>query len=805
MLMRFRHRPAAAAAMALLSGLALVACDQLGTRAERARELADATGKQVSGETIVDGNPSPLTAASTADRALAGTVLAEFNVEAEEAPRFAIGSIIVKPLGVPEPAPEARLAEADLSVIENEYYLLQDVLLETDASSAPPAETLESAPAPPEPTPADEAPPELEVPDMAPALPKIVINPRNIAETRKDVAEAGREMRKIAESEVSPREVLKMRQQEMRKLSDLSLGDVPLDDRDKLREMLNENPDLREKLEEGLAERAELRKLARRAAIDPEALQAQIDSQSVMLDSMQKWGVGGEVSLSRDGLMVIQIGADGASPTQFRGKGTSPDSFMALAGDVACPRNADPATVRADPVLATACIIADLEASGRFEYVEMDFIFQNQFAKRPPSGTPPVTPPGGNGSSGTGRPSPAPPTPVSYEPNDPLWSLQWHFRDRGSDQQRTPGSAGFEGFWKRQKTTGSRSVTVAVVDTGLQLAHPDIAGSPNIVPGWDMVSDPRMGNDGDGRDSDPNDPGDLCDPTKPFAADSFHGTHVAGTIGAASTNNGSGVAGGAWNVKVVPVRALGKCGGRLSDINDAIRWAAGLIPAEGAGGAEVWNQNPADVINLSIGLLGTCPASLQDAINAVTSRGVIVVSAAGNARMSTSFYAPAGCQNVVTVAAGDARGQITPYSNFGPEVMLLAPGGDLTRDDNGDGKPDGVLSTKAASNCYDPVTGETVATCFYAYEQGTSMAAPHVSAALALLKSRDPRASREALIETLRAALDPREPQQCAGRCSQYPGTTPIPGSPDMCARPCGGGLLNLSKVPVAAYSGLDP
>jgi serine protease len=131
--------------------------------------------------------------------------------------------------------------------------------------------------------------------------------------------------------------------------------------------------------------------------------------------------------------------------------------------------------------------------------------------------------------------------------------------------------------------------------------------------------------------------------------------------------------------------------------------------------------------------------------------------------------------------------------------MVLAPGGDLTRDDNGDGKPDGVLSTKAASNCYDPVTGEGVENCFYAYEQGTSMAAPHVSAALALLKARDPAASREDIISMLRAALDPRESLQCAGLCSQYPGATPIEGSPDMCARPCGEGLLNMANVPVKA------
>jgi serine protease len=299
-----------------------------------------------------------------------------------------------------------------------------------------------------------------------------------------------------------------------------------------------------------------------------------------------------------------------------------------------------------------------------------------------------------------------------------------------------------------------------------------------------------------GRDGDPNDPGDLCDPSVPFAEDTFHGTHVAGTIGAAATNNASGVAGGAWNVKIVPVRALGKCGGRLSDINDAIRWAGGLIPAEDAEGNEIWNDNPADVINLSIGLFEYCPASLQDAIDSVTERGVLVVSAAGNARVATQYYAPGGCANVITVAAGDARGHIAPYSNFGPEVDLLAPGGDLTRDDNGDGRPDGVLSTKAATNCYDPVTGEAVEDCFYAFEQGTSMAAPHVSAALALLKARDPDATPEELKATLLAASSPRSAMQCSGSCALYPGTTPIEGSPDMCTRPCGQGLLDLAMVP---------
>ncbi|OZB13339.1 MAG: hypothetical protein B7X53_16300, partial [Hyphomonas sp. 34-62-18] len=736
------------------------ACDQLDTRIERAREIADASVDQISGETMIDPAIRNLERAAPADRALAGTVMAQFAVDEDERPMFAIGSIIAKPLDIPPTSPVDLADDAALIEEELEYFGSPAGEAMLEAEEAPAA-----APAPP----AAEVPVARDIlVEPAQVMPRIKLDPRAAQESRQEIAEAGRNIEQFALKDDTQR-------LQMRSLS-----------REDLKAMAPE-------------ERVEARKVARRAPVAREVVQKQLDANTVMLDTMTKYGVGGEVALSRQGQMVIQIGADGANPTQFRGR-NGPADFLARAEAAECPDNPDAAIIREDLAVATACVVRDLRASGQFEYVEKDFIFQNQFARKPkdmPAGTPGETKTGSNGSAGT------PAIPEVTDPNDPLWALQWHFRDRGTAEGRTAGGAGFESFWKRQGITGSDGIVVAVVDTGLQMNHPDIAGSPNIMPGYDMVSDPRMGNDGDGRDTDPNDPGDLCDPTKPGAADSFHGTHVAGTIGAAATNNGSGVAGGAWNVRIVPVRALGKCGGRLSDINDAIRWAAGLVPAEVSDEnnvwTEVWNDNPADIINLSIGLLGTCPASLQDAIDSVTEAGVIVVSAAGNARMATSFYAPAGCRNVVTVAASDARGQIAPYSNFGPEVMVLAPGGDLTRDDNGDGKPDGVLSTKAASNCYDPVTGEGVENCYYAYEQGTSMAAPHVSAALALLKVRDPAASREDIISMLRAALDPRESLQCAGLCSQYPGATPIEGSPDMCARPCGEGLLNMANVPVKA------
>ncbi len=508
------------------------------------------------------------------------------------------------------------------------------------------------------------------------------------------------------------------------------------------------------------------------------------------IDRLERMGLSGSVMTRDSGQMVIQIGAD---PTHYNARKVKLDQkFRRFApnklpekpwkkrrdGRLDCEDRMMRSQMKSDVELATRCVVEEMQASGDYEYVEPDYIFTNQFERRSSYVNEPI-------SVG------------ALSPNDPLWTFQWHFKPQGANEGESMGGAGFEAFWERAAQTGSAAVTVAVVDTGLQMDHPDIKASTNLAPGFDMVSDPFMGNDGDGRDSDPNDPGDACDPNDPLSQDSFHGTHVAGTVGVAATNNASGVAGGAWNVTIVPVRALGRCGGQLSDINDAIRWAAGVVPARDDLGAEIWNANPADIINLSIGLFERCPASLQEAINDAVDAGAVVVAAAGNARIDTQYYAPGGCANVVSVAASDARGQLTPYSNYGLEVDILAPGGDLTRDDDGDGRPDGVLSTKFSKGCYDPVTNDAVESCFYAYESGTSMAAPHVSAALALLKSQFPLESADALTDRLLAASAPRNQSQCSGKCSQYPGAAPIPGEEGMCFRPCGGAILDLGVAEV--------
>lgn len=503
--------------------------------------------------------------------------------------------------------------------------------------------------------------------------------------------------------------------------------------------------------------------------LPPRVMEAMITAQSSMYQEMDKLGLEGTVSTSgASGQMVIDLFA---TTSQGVEGDAANEPFIVDDEAFQCPETAGRDAMKDNKVLATSCMVEILKASGNFEYVEKDFIFDHQFARRPPES----------------ENSP-------FTPNDTLWALQWHFQNNGEEAGESLGGAGFEDFWTQQKQTGSKDVIVAVIDTGLAMSHPDIANSTNVVQGWDMVTDPAIGNDGDGRDSDPNDPGDLCNPNVPGARDSFHGTHVAGTIGAATTNNATGVSGGAWNATIVPVRALGKCGGRLSDINDAIRWAGGIMPVENELDELVFNEYPADIINLSIGLFERCPASMQDAIDAVVERGAIVVAAAGNARLATEFYAPASCNNVITVAAGDARGHIAPYSNFGPEVDVLAPGGDLDRDDNNDGRPDGVLSTRPATDCYDPVTGDPISSCSYAFEQGTSMAAPHVSAALALIAARDPELTGPQITATLLGTLMPRDGAQCEASCEVYPDATPIPGQPGRCTRSCGG-LLNLGNL----------
>jgi serine protease len=524
-------------------------------------------------------------------------------------------------------------------------------------------------------------------------------------------------------------------------------------------------------------------------------------------DVLGRLGVEGAIEVRPGGLVTVNLAAAGASPTafQFAQEGANatadaqalPDAIEWSDAD-RCPRIVSEAQLEADVALATRCAIQRLRASGNFEYVEPNYIATSGFSRPPSEKAPanttpaPTQPPTTTPPSSTTPSAPAPTTPAEPRggaPNDPLYALQWHYLPNGTGEGQSPGGAGFSAFWNASQV-GSRTVRVAVIDTGLDLTHPDIAGSANVAPGVDLITNPERGGDGDGVDADAQDAGDRCGTA---TENSYHGTHVAGTVGAAVTNDRVGVAGAAWDVTIVPVRTLGRCGGELADIVSGIRWAAGIAPAVNAAGQQIVNRNPADIINMSLSLQATCPASMQAAIDAAVARNIVVVVAAGNKANQTALYAPANCNNVIVVAAGDARGQLTFYSNFGPQVDIIAPGGDLFADSDSNGRPDGVLSTRATSTgCYDPLNQNSTERCYYSFLQGTSMATPHVSAALALLAAQTGLRGRQLEDALFTRAVAPLPPEFGQIECARSRNATPIAAGSPTCARPSGRGRLDL-------------
>lgn len=325
---------------------------------------------------------------------------------------------------------------------------------------------------------------------------------------------------------------------------------------------------------------------------------------------------------------------------------------------------------------------------------------------------------------------------IQATPSDPQYNNQWHYYE-------STGGLNLPTAW--DSSTGE-NVVVAVIDTGIT-DHVDLRA--NLLPGYDMISNVTIANDGNGRDSDASDTGDATDANEcrantPARGSSWHGTHVAGTV-AAVANNGIGIAGVAYNAKIVPIRALGRCGGLTADIADGIIWAAG-----GSVPGIPNNPNPAQVINLSLGGGGSCDATSQAAINRAVALGATVVVAAGNSNENVSNATPANCQNVVSVAAVGRTGGRASYSNFGSLVDVAAPGGDQRT-----GRSDGVLSTLNSGQT-------TPAGDIYEYYQGTSMATPHVAGAAALLYSVNPDitpAEVESVLETTARSF----PATCSG------------------------------------------
>jgi subtilisin family serine protease len=310
------------------------------------------------------------------------------------------------------------------------------------------------------------------------------------------------------------------------------------------------------------------------------------------------------------------------------------------------------------------------------------------------------------------------------DPIDPLYASQWdmHVPTAGKE-----GAANVLPAWSN--ATGAGAV-VAIIDTG-STAHPDLVA--NTPEGWgvDMVENAASARDGDGRDTNPNDEGDWYSYTNSagktyWKYSSWHGTHVAGTIGAAQ--NDIGVSGVAPNVSMFHVRVCHSGGCSFNDIIDGIRWAAGLTTTWDG---QQWsnygltvNAHPADVLNLSLGGIGACWSTLQTAITQARNAGTVVVVAAGNNTIDAVRFTPANCNDTVTVAATGQAGGLANYSNFGSSIDIAAPGGDMSRDS-------GILSTIA--------TGATALTGYgYTNYQGTSMAAPHVAGVAALVASLHP-------------------------------------------------------------------
>lgn len=315
-------------------------------------------------------------------------------------------------------------------------------------------------------------------------------------------------------------------------------------------------------------------------------------------------------------------------------------------------------------------------------------------------------------------------------PNDPLYPAQWHYQPPGTNAN--PGGANLPGAWDITRGNG---VTVAVLDTGY-LPHIDL--NSNIAPGgYDFVSFDDF-DATPGRDIDPTDSFGISTfgPCNPGC--SWHGTHVAGTI-AARGNNAMGVAGVAYESKVLPVRVLTSASGSLSDVMDGLAWTIGMdVP-----GLPGQAQPRAQVINMSLGSLEpfACPGGLANIVNVATSRNVVIVAAAGNANQPAN-YPPANCPGVINVAAMNREGNRSSFSNFGPNITVSAPGGESQ------------LSVNSILSTYN-LGGTSAGTDNYEYLAGTSMAAPHVAGVAALIKSVRPSATVAEVTQILRQSARP--------------------------------------------------
>lgn len=382
---------------------------------------------------------------------------------------------------------------------------------------------------------------------------------------------------------------------------------------------------------------------------------------------------------------------------------------------------------------------------------------------------------------------------IQQIPTDPMVADQWYFLSVQPAATRTDQA------W--DLTTGSAATVVAVLDTGVRYDHPDLA--TKLLPGYDFITDPLVANDNDGPDDDASDPGDWVAPADRSndvfrncgtTGSSWHGTRVASLIGAAA-NDGNGLAGAGWATRILPVRVLGKCGGRDSDIIDAMRWAAGLpVPGVPA------NPTPAAIINLSLGGDGACSAAYQSTVDEIIARGSLIVASVGNEGIPVGT--PANCRGVLGVSGVRHVGTKVGYSNLGPGADIAAPAGNCVNPgppfssdspcvfampvaiDSGDTGP-------VASTYSDPVTRPNF---------GTSFSAPLVSGAAALMHAVNPRLTPSQFTTLLQESAAPFPTSSTTTRDICRVPTNFVQGLECICTTAtCGAGLLDTFAAVSAA------
>ena len=321
--------------------------------------------------------------------------------------------------------------------------------------------------------------------------------------------------------------------------------------------------------------------------------------------------------------------------------------------------------------------------------------------------------------------------------NDLYFPLQWYLNGEYGISVPTA--------WKYSKGDGDK--VVAVIDTGIR-PHQQIdkaltRNDDGSIYGYDFVSELANAADGDGEDANPNDEGGDSS-----GGSSFHGTHVAGII--AAEHDYIGTAGIAPNVKLLPIRALGKDGGTISDLVKAVNWAAGVkisgVPQ---------NRYPVSVINLSLGAkeVVACTGGYASIFDGAIAKGITVVVAAGNeGRASLSF--PGNCNGVITVVATQALGDRATYSNYGEGTLLSAPGGEFN-----------VGSTEAPDSRGGIISSwvDDLNLPSYRLSEGTSMATPVVSGIVALMYSMQPKITPARVRAILQDSVSPFAPtSNCA-------------------------------------------